>query len=58
MELTNSKRLLYTASHVSTQLTVEEQRAVESKPGAGYPKGHLIRSLALKPQTSIDFGRR
>jgi hypothetical protein len=50
MELTNSKRLLYTASYVSTQLKPEEQRKVESQPGGGYTKGHLLRSLDLKPQ--------
>ena len=50
MELTNSKRLLYTANYVTTQLTPEEQRNVESKPGGGYPKANLLRSLDLKPQ--------
>ncbi|SEO27644.1 hypothetical protein SAMN05216404_1165 [Nitrosospira multiformis] len=30
MELTNSKRILYAASYVSIQFTVEEQRKVGS----------------------------
>lgn len=50
MELTNSKRLLYTASYVSTKFTPEEQRNVESKPGGGYVKANTMRSLDLKPE--------
>ncbi len=50
MELTNSKRLLYTASYVTTQLTPEEQRKIESKPGGGYPKANALRSLGLNSQ--------
>src|SRR5688572_18480446 len=50
MELTNSKRLLYTASYVTTQLTPEEQRNIESKPGGGFAKAHTLRSLALKTE--------
>ena len=47
MELINSKRLLYTASYVTTQLTPEEQRKVASEPGGGYPKANTLRSLDL-----------
>lgn len=47
MELTNSKRLLYTASYVTTQLKPEEQRHIESKPGGGFAKAHMLRSLDL-----------
>lgn len=50
MELTNSKRHLYTASYVTTQLTPEEQRAVESKPGGAYAKAQTMRSLDLNPR--------
>jgi hypothetical protein len=50
MELTNSKRLLYTASYVTTQLKPEEQRSIESKPGGGYAKAHVLRSLDLDPR--------
>ena len=50
MELTNSKRMLYTANYAITQLAPEEQQKIESKPGAGYPKANLLRSLDLKPQ--------
>ena len=57
MELTNSKRLLYTAGYVTTQLTPEEQKKAEAKPGSGYPKANLLRSLDLKPRISTGFGR-
>lgn len=54
MELTNSKRLLYTANYVVTQYTPDEQKKIESKPGAGYPKAFMMRSLAL---TAKDMDR-
>lgn len=47
MELTNSKRLMYSASYVTTQFTPEEQRKVESEAGGGVPKANLLRALAL-----------
>ena len=50
MELTNSKRLLYSATYVATQFTPDEQRKVESEPGGGYDKANLLRSLNLKPR--------
>ena len=37
MELTNSKRLIYSASYVTIQFTPEQQRKVESEPGGGIP---------------------
>jgi Type II secretion system (T2SS), protein G len=63
MELTNSKRLMYSASYVTTQLTPEEQRDVESKPGGGLTKANMLRSLDLKPRdldrlrTAMDSDR-
>ncbi len=50
MELTNSKRLLYTASYVVTQFTPDEQSEVESKPGGGYPKANHMLLLDLNSE--------
>jgi hypothetical protein len=50
MELTNSKRQLYTASYVTTQLIPDEQRKIESKPGGGYPTANMLLSLNLNAQ--------
>jgi Type II secretion system (T2SS), protein G len=47
MELSNSKRVLYKASYVSTQFTPDEQREMEVRPGGGFPKAFLIRTLEL-----------
>jgi len=52
----NSKRLLYTASYVTTQLTPEEQRKIESEPGGGYAKAHTLRSLDLGPRELDRLG--
>jgi hypothetical protein len=50
MELSNSKRLLYTANCTVTKYTPDEQKKIELKPGAGYPKSFMMRSLALQPK--------
>jgi hypothetical protein len=50
MELTNSKRLLYTASYVTTHLTPDEQHRLEAQPGRGYQKANLLRGLGLRAQ--------
>ena len=47
MDLTNSKRLQYTANYVTTQLTPEQQKNVESKPGGGYIKANMLRMVGL-----------
>jgi hypothetical protein len=47
MELINSKRLMYSASYVTTHLTPEEQRMVESVPGGGAMKANVLRALSL-----------
>ncbi|MCU1419675.1 MAG: hypothetical protein JWR57_844 [Mycetocola sp.] len=51
VELTNSKRLMYTASHVTTTLTPDQQKELESRPGRGMKKANLMRSLALDVDT-------
>jgi hypothetical protein len=47
MELTNSKRLLYTANYVSTVLKPDEQKKLESHAGGGLHKAHTTRSLQI-----------
>jgi len=47
MELLNSKRLMYSASYVTTQFTPDEQHKVESAPGGGVAKANMLRALAL-----------
>jgi hypothetical protein len=56
MELTNSKRLLYKVSYVTTQFTPDEQRRIESKPSGAYNKAFILRSLALKPHDLDRIG--
>jgi hypothetical protein len=53
MELTNSKRLLYAASYVSTKFTPEEQKDFESTPGGGFVKLNTLQSLELKSRDLI-----
>ena len=50
MELTDSKRLLYKASYVTTKLTPGEQQHIGSQAGGGYPKAYMMRLLRLRPQ--------
>lgn len=50
MELTNSKRLLFKASYVTTKLTPGEQQKIGSQAGGGYPKAYTMRLLKLTPQ--------
>jgi hypothetical protein len=50
MELLNSKRLIYSASHVTTQLTAKDQRELEAKPGRGIQKANLLRALGVLQQ--------
>jgi hypothetical protein len=47
VELTNSKRILYSASHVSSKLTDEERRAIDVKPAGAIRKTNLLRALNL-----------
>lgn len=49
MELTNSKRLLYTGSYVSTHLTPDERKRQSASPGAAVRKANLIRALDVRP---------
>src|SRR5687767_15220791 len=50
MELTNSKRLMYSASYVTTEFTPDEQQKMESQPGGGVVKANMLRALELTPQ--------
>ena len=50
MELTNSKRLMYAASYVTTEFTPDEQQKMESQPGGGVVKANMLRALELTPQ--------
>lgn len=45
MELTNSKRLLYSASYVTSKLTEEEQRRLNGKGSGALKKVNLLRAL-------------
>jgi hypothetical protein len=47
MQLENSKRLMYSASYVTTQFTLEEQHKFEAAPGGGIYKANVLRGLAL-----------
>jgi len=47
MKLTNSKRMLYSASHLSSKLTEEERRAIDGKPAGAIRKVNLLRALNL-----------
>jgi hypothetical protein len=47
MELTNSKRLLYTATYVSTRLTEADQRHLAGRTGGALRKVNLIAALGL-----------
>ena len=48
MELTNSKRVVYSATHVSTELTAKEQEHLEAQPGRGVQKANLLRSMSVQ----------
>lgn len=54
MELQNSRRILRTASYVVTELTPDEQREIESRPGRAADKLGLLRVLA---PTAADLAR-
>lgn len=48
MELTNSKRVMYSATHVSTELTAEERKKIEQQPGRGVSKANVVRTMAVQ----------
>jgi hypothetical protein len=50
MELSNSKRLLYSASYVTTQLTPEDQRRIDQFPGGG--EGSAV---GAKPDATVEL---
>jgi hypothetical protein len=47
VELTNSKRILYSASHLSTKLTDAELSAMDGQAGGAMRKVNLLRALSL-----------
>jgi DNA-binding transcriptional regulator/RsmH inhibitor MraZ len=47
MDLVNSKRMLYSASHVSLKLSEEEQRALAAKPAGALATVNLLRALSI-----------
>lgn len=49
-QLQNSKRLLFTASHVTAKFTPDEQHKNEKRTSGGYQKANLIRALKLDLQ--------
>jgi hypothetical protein len=50
LELTNSKRIVTTASYVTPRFTPDEQRLIENSPGGALKKLNLLRALALDDQ--------
>jgi hypothetical protein len=54
MELTNSKRLLYKVSHVTTQFTPDEQRNIEKARGFA----PSVPSSRRRPGSIFALGRR
>jgi hypothetical protein len=58
MELTNSKRILYSASHLSSKLTDEERRAADTKPAGAIRKVNLLRALDLNQDSHARLGQQ
>jgi hypothetical protein len=54
MELTNSKRVLATASYVAIELNEHEYRRAEREPGRALPKLNFLRDVKLRP---VDVNR-
>lgn len=50
VELTNSKRVLRSASYVLTELTPDEQQQMEQKDGRALEKINFIRQLRMSPE--------
>lgn len=50
MELTNSKRILRSASYVMTELTADEHHRVEQESGRALDKINFIRRIAMLPE--------
>ena len=47
MDLTNSKRILYSASHLSSKLTTGERRQFAGQPSGALTKLNLLRALEV-----------
>lgn len=54
MELTNSKRLLYSANHVSTELSQEDRQQVEREPSGALRKLAFVNALRIGP-AQMDY---
>jgi hypothetical protein len=50
MELTNSKRVLRSASYVMAELTPDEQRRIEQHEGRALEKINFIRQVRMRPE--------
>ena len=58
MELTNSKRLLYSASYVTSKLTEEEQRHFSGKGSGALRKVNLLRALNVGREAHVRIGQQ
>ena len=47
MDLPNSKRILYSASHLSSKFTVEERRQFANAPSGALSKVSFLRALDI-----------
>jgi len=56
VELTNSKRVLYTASHVATKLTPTDAREMASRPTGAFRKAAFLASLGLNREALERLG--
>jgi hypothetical protein len=55
MDLSNSKRILYSASHLSSTLTDEERRHFNTQPGGALMKLNLLRALNVTSDTHVQL---
>lgn len=51
MKLPNSKRVLYSASHLSSKFTPDEQRSFNNKAGGALRKLNFLRALSLNEES-------
>jgi hypothetical protein len=58
VELTNSKRMLYSASHVSSKLTDDERRAFEGNTVGALAKVNVLRALDLGRENHALIGEQ
>ena len=58
VELTNSKRILYSASHLSTKLTDSESSAMNATTGGALRKVNVLRALSLNQDSHAKLGEQ